>query len=276
MIEVVIAISVLSVLLLIVVLCICLTKRRNRLYGIVKEISVLYKQICALNNETTFFTDIMPQYNYSDYCNSKRQFDKYDLNNLFLNILESNLDDYKKLIIKADNNLKIYNDYCTKYNSISSNITTDEIATQKISYKNFVKIEKKLYAKNKYASPPTQTSVYCKVTYTSPKGRNHYMDDRHYSYTQIKQGIEHVERLIERKNTRQYQIKLERSKMSDALRYDIMKRDNYRCRICGSTSSDGIKLHVDHIKPVSKGGKTLAENLQTLCDRCNMGKSNKI
>lgn len=43
-----------------------------------------------------------------------------------------------------------------------------------------------------------------------------------------------------------------------------------------SPSSDiGTKLHVDHIKPFSKGGKTVLENLQTLCFDCNLGKGNK-
>jgi 5-methylcytosine-specific restriction endonuclease McrA len=35
-----------------------------------------------------------------------------------------------------------------------------------------------------------------------------------------------------------------------------------------------VQLHVDHIKPWSLGGETVAENLQTLCDQCNAGKSN--
>ena len=64
--------------------------------------------------------------------------------------------------------------------------------------------------------------------------------------------------------------------MSDSLRYDILKRDNFRCKICGITASEGAKLHVDHIIPVSKGGKTVKSNLQTLCERCNLGKSNKL
>jgi 5-methylcytosine-specific restriction endonuclease McrA len=45
-----------------------------------------------------------------------------------------------------------------------------------------------------------------------------------------------------------------------------------------STSGDGltpsnIKLHIDHIKPYSLGGETTEDNLRTLCQDCNLGKS---
>lgn len=68
----------------------------------------------------------------------------------------------------------------------------------------------------------------------------------------------------------------QRSLVKPGLRYDIFKRDNFRCQICGATQADGAKLHVDHIVPVSKGGKTEWSNLRTLCDRCNLGKGSKI
>jgi len=35
-----------------------------------------------------------------------------------------------------------------------------------------------------------------------------------------------------------------------------------------------VILHVDHILPRSKGGKDEMINFQTLCDKCNLGKSN--
>ncbi|HIS15474.1 MAG TPA: HNH endonuclease [Candidatus Scatomorpha merdavium] len=35
-------------------------------------------------------------------------------------------------------------------------------------------------------------------------------------------------------------------------------------------------LEIDHIIPVSKGGRTAEENLQTLCWKCNRAKSDKI
>lgn len=60
------------------------------------------------------------------------------------------------------------------------------------------------------------------------------------------------------------------------LRYLILKRDNFKCCICGRSpaTTPNLELHIDHIKPWSKGGETVIENLQTLCSDCNLGKSN--
>ncbi|KAB2833205.1 MAG: HNH endonuclease, partial [Candidatus Brocadia sp.] len=56
----------------------------------------------------------------------------------------------------------------------------------------------------------------------------------------------------------------------------VMRNDNFKCRICGRSpaTDQNIKLEVDHVKPWSKGGETVIENLQTLCSDCNSGKSN--
>lgn len=71
--------------------------------------------------------------------------------------------------------------------------------------------------------------------------------------------------------------KAERSKMSNSLRFSVMQRDNFACKACGRTyREDGVKLHVDHIHPVSKGGKTELPNLHTLCSDCDLGKSAKL
>ena len=52
-------------------------------------------------------------------------------------------------------------------------------------------------------------------------------------------------------------------------------RDNYTCQICGATVKDGVKLHIDHIVPVSKGGTNDINNLQVLCKQCNLEKHNR-
>lgn len=67
----------------------------------------------------------------------------------------------------------------------------------------------------------------------------------------------------------------ERGKMTLELRNKILRRDGFRCVLCGASEKDGAKLHVDHIMPVSKGGKTTESNLRTLCERCNFGKHDR-
>lgn len=66
-------------------------------------------------------------------------------------------------------------------------------------------------------------------------------------------------------------------KIPARLRYEVLRRDNFRCKICGRSPKDNenIKLHIDHIKPFSEGGESTEENLQTLCEDCNLGKSNR-
>jgi len=57
------------------------------------------------------------------------------------------------------------------------------------------------------------------------------------------------------------------------LRALVLMRDGARCRMCGASPQDGVKLHVDHIIAWNNGGETELDNLQILCDRCNIGKS---
>ena len=73
----------------------------------------------------------------------------------------------------------------------------------------------------------------------------------------------------------EYHCKNQRKLMTKALRKEIMLRDNYTCQICGKYMPDEVGLHIDHIIPVSKGGKTIVSNLQVLCSKCNGKKSNR-
>lgn len=62
------------------------------------------------------------------------------------------------------------------------------------------------------------------------------------------------------------------------LRATVLIRDACTCRMCGVSPArnPGTVLHVDHVIPWSKGGATVEENLRTLCDRCNIGRSNVL
>jgi len=49
----------------------------------------------------------------------------------------------------------------------------------------------------------------------------------------------------------------------------ILKRDGYKCVICGRGKKEGVELQIDHIKPKYLGGKSTTENGQTLCAQHN-------
>lgn len=63
-----------------------------------------------------------------------------------------------------------------------------------------------------------------------------------------------------------------RKTIGPKVRFEVFKRDSFKCQYCGQASPD-VVLHVDHIKPVSKGGDNSIINLITACQGCNSGKS---
>jgi len=60
------------------------------------------------------------------------------------------------------------------------------------------------------------------------------------------------------------------------LRALVLMRDGARCQYCGASVQHGAKLHIDHVVPWSKGGETTLDNLQVLCQACNVGKSDVL
>jgi HNH endonuclease len=60
--------------------------------------------------------------------------------------------------------------------------------------------------------------------------------------------------------------------VSKKLRFEIFKRDLFTCQYCGKTPP-AVVLELDHIHPVSRGGKDVEENLNTACFECNRGKA---
>lgn len=70
----------------------------------------------------------------------------------------------------------------------------------------------------------------------------------------------------------------QRALMTSKLREKIKQRDNYTCQKCGLSTNDerNLLLEIDHIIPISKGGMSTEDNLQTLCWKCNRTKGSKI
>lgn len=92
-------------------------------------------------------------------------------------------------------------------------------------------------------------------------------DDTRYAPAKAQQAA--AEKQVRRKTSRDPGLKL---------RFEVLKRDRFTCRMCGASPAKdpSVELHIDHIIPWSKGGETVLDNLQALCSKCNLGKSDDL
>lgn len=110
--------------------------------------------------------------------------------------------------------------------------------------------------------------------YVSAGGNSSLKCDIKLNIENLDKFIRYLNDLIKFRKT----IAGQRALMTSALREKIKIRDDFTCKICGlSTSHErNLLLEIDHIIPLSKGGITSEENLQTLCWKCNRTKGSKI
>lgn len=65
-----------------------------------------------------------------------------------------------------------------------------------------------------------------------------------------------------------------RKSLSKKTRFEVFKRDSFKCQYCGASAPEAI-LVVDHIDPISKDGADEITNYITACQPCNAGKSDR-
>jgi hypothetical protein len=119
---------------------------------------------------------------------------------------------------------------------------------------------------------------------TSAKTKNIYYENRYF--LKIDDSLIFNEKLLFEKAVKSLEIKLnkfnkkskintkKRNPIESRLRHEVFKRDNYKCVECGNTNKEAT-LHCDHIISVAQGGSDELDNLQTLCQACNLAKSNR-
>ena len=259
------AVTVSSVIVLFIV---------NKLEKAVEEHGFYYNNILKLNNKYNF-SQTRRHLVINHPVKSKKALERLNPDDVVIYYLENNINGFSENFEKAVNNKLLYARYTTEYEEI---MKTDHVYpadaipfSSVLKPSDFCKYEKK-QATKKRVKDTFGITVDINASYSSPKGKNQYRRCFKYRYENV---LYCYDQWI---NSTSYKVSAayERSLMTDSLRYDIFKRDNFRCQICGASANDGVKLHVDHIVPVSKGGKTEPSNLQTLCERCNLGKSNKM
>lgn len=261
---------VISSIIFISVIVICENIIRNSFFKIVKNSSSRYIDILNLN-ATYDFHELKDTYVFVKQHKSKAQFDRFNYTKFLEERIEERIDFFDSLIDDAEENALWVEEYEMKLEQVSPFADKIAIKGTGVPYFIYKKIEKNVIS-DIILRPVDAPQILCKSKYISPKGKNSYYDERVFFYEEMVERFNIVCEKIEKRATKEYQKKL----MTESLRYDIMKRDGFRCVLCGrGAKEDGVKLHVDHIIPISKGGRTVPNNLRTLCDSCNRGKSDK-
>ncbi len=89
---------------------------------------------------------------------------------------------------------------------------------------------------------------------------------------ELKTVIDGLSRWIEEGEYKEPETKWASRYISPDVRELILEKYNRACNSCGSTEN----IEIDHIIPISKGGDSRAENLQTLCRPCNRSKRHRL
>lgn len=165
-----------------------------------------------------------------------------------------------------------YLDYLTKYfNMKLNNETLDYVKSLREATEKLENAMTEADIPDRYmkALVPAFTALYTSAGKRSRSASTILFDCSKLQDIEVK-----LEALAQKSN----HAKRQRSKMTPALKKTILERDNYTCQNCGNSiyKEPNLLLEIDHIIPVSKGGETEPDNLQTLCWRCNRSKSDSM
>jgi 5-methylcytosine-specific restriction endonuclease McrA len=241
---------------------------RYRILRQLRTSSEAYKNLLARNANTTFYL-VEPKYHIRRRYDSKAKLDRTSMQSVLEEELLNQLGDYENLASHLESNQKNWKDYLSYFTQLMNEV----VSTTKSWY--LKRLERLLLQQKRLPQPVIDVEFLVLMTYTSPKGRNHYEKKNRYGTKDFILQLQRSKEYLERISTQEYLRAKERSKMSTSMRFKILKRDQFRCQICGASQEDGAKMHIDHIVPVAKGGKTIESNLHVLCDRCNLGKGTK-
>jgi len=227
----------------------------------------------AIRNLNLVFKPIDKSIKIYHSTKSKKSLKNLDFTKILIHYLEKDEEGLQTTYHNISYNKYYYDEYVKQVLKIF-NTKYEYKANYRLFFSNKSSLEKfdKKLAEKDIVENNFDTKVIVIAYYVSPKGKNLYKKKFKCRYDEL----DEINNIIEKNKKYQASKEYQRSIMTDSLRYEILKRDGFKCQLCGATAQDGAKLHVDHIIPVSKGGKTEESNLRTLCDQCNLGKKDKI
>ena len=242
--------------------------------------SIWLRQVKILNNSIYY----IPLDENSCYkrirqtVNSKTKYDRAQFSDLLKCYLKENQSEVLSILSNLDKNRDTVKYYQQQFDALKSVATEEKCRVVRIGLDEYRSIEKQLVLREKRNFSYPSYQIECIIRFISPKGRNKYERRCVFYEEQVRMAIEELDKIQETQFNAYDEVtrrKHERARVTPSVRYNIMKRDGFRCCLCGRSAADGIELEVDHIVPISKGGNTVYSNLQTLCRDCNRGKGTK-
>lgn len=264
-----IVLIIVIVILLIIGICFLIKSKSTAKYrDFVLKYSIALREIKNINKQYDFYN--VPN------CNMSSSYDNEDnYNNIFpKDYLIYQLVFYKDKIndamFKTFDNYYLYEQYSKEIKK-RCKLNNFDTSVKLKNEKKLLRIEKQLlfqYVKKVV----TEFSITVTLTLTNLNG--YYRDSKFATFDDDE--IMNLINAVEQKsgdyylddNVWQSICRVERGKVSNKIRFEIFERDGYRCKKCGSRDN----LEIDHIIPISKGGKSTYDNLQTLCHNCNYNK----
>lgn len=206
------------------------------------------------------------------YKNSQLDVYKYIVKYFFIN---TRIDEQTMQIIEAI--LQKYNTINQTYEILSEEFDDLMQYVQKHMYRGayiFKGLTMKKLGSRKLPKFERDYYVWYAFDYSSPTNRKHYRHSVILDENKLQDFAQYLNNLIKYRKSAKYQRQL----MTPQLRENILERDRYTCKYCrvSKESQSHLLLEVDHIIPISKGGITIEDNLQSLCWKCNRSKGSKI
>lgn len=255
-------------------------KRRNRKYvDFVNEHSLAIKAIKELNSKYQF-SSIYPLI-YKNCYDTTRNFEDVSCKDYLIYKFHLDTLGVRRIIKSRNNNISKEIDYKSKVDLVKDKLGNFDVSIEDLNEEKLRNIESIVFND---LIEKVNTDFYAEVHLYLTRGRIHRVVDEKKESFDLNEIIDVLKsidssKLIDGRRFYSREVwksieRVERAKVSKELRQEIFERDGYTCVNCGSTEKES--LEIDHIMPISKGGKTEPSNLQTLCRNCNIRKGNDI
>lgn len=274
-----IILSIILVGLAIFLICYFTQRKYERKYDIfVKENSICLSQLNEINSRYSFYPYI--SFDQRHTYDNEKFYETISCADYLIYQLQFLRGDILAQIEKINVNKKQYSQYLNEVKNITQ-FGQFNAPTGKLKLDKLIKREKLLVEKQTLRAPCTRFSLTVTLYRSNINGQIYDSKSDSFSAADIST-------LIKRLNNKRGDFyndrgiwdalcRVERGIVSNKMRFSIYKRDGYRCCNCGISGrfNKSVQLEIDHIIPISKGGKTTYDNLQTLCHKCNAEKGDR-